>query len=201
MRVADWALLQCPQGNRHRGSPRLAFCYGANVQAQPQKKVARVSRIDGSILLYRLAARRQFKAERSTAGTEPWWGIFLGVPLFLRTLLRLVIACSHQHKGPPITPSEPVPANLQSRPDNIRGSYITCLDCGQKFAYDHKTRRMVDFWGVHDTEARARVRRKIAEFFSPLRGFAIRAARINRRIPLSEVVRPMQRLGISTKGH
>lgn len=171
------------------------------MQAQRQKKVARVSRIDGSILLYRLAARRQFKAESSPTYAEPWWGAILGVPLFLRTLVRLAIACSHRHKGPPITSREAIPPNLPERSTYGRGTYITCLDCGQKFAYDHKTRRMVDFWGAHNPEARARVRRKIAEFFSPLRGFAIRAARINRRIPLSEVVRPMQRLGILTKGH
>ena len=168
---------------------------------QPQKRVARVSRIDGSILLYRLAARRQSKAESSPIRAEPWWGIILGVPLFLRTLLRLVIACSHRHKGPPITVREAIPSGVPERSSYGRGTYITCLDCGQKFAYDHSTRRMVDFWGMHDAEARAGVRRSIGEIFSPLRSFAIRAGRINLRIPAADFVRSMQRLGILTKGH
>jgi len=29
---------------------------------------------------------------------------------------------------------------------------------------------MVDFWGIHDAEALARVRRRVTGFFSPLRG-------------------------------
>jgi hypothetical protein len=171
------------------------------VQPQPQKKRARAYRIDGSIVLYRLAARRQFKAERSPVGSEPWWGAVLGIPLFLRTLLRLVIACSHRHKGPPITLRESIPSHLPGRSDYGRGTYITCLDCGQKFAYDHKARRLVDFWGIHDAVARAGVRRKVAEFLSPLRDFAARIGRINLRIPRSEIVRSMHRHGIMTKGH
>ena len=137
------------------------------MQPQPQKKRARVYRIDGSIVLYRLAARRQFKAERSPVGSEPWWGAVLGIPLFLRTLLRLVIACPHRHKSPPITLRESIPSHLPGRSDYGRGTYITCLDCGQKFAFNHKTRRLVDFWGIHDAVARAEVRRKVAEFFHP----------------------------------
>jgi hypothetical protein len=171
------------------------------VQPQRQKKVARAYRIEGSIVLYRSAARRLLKAERSLVRAEPWWGIFLGVPLFLRTLLRLVIACSHRHKGPPITLREPIPSNLPGRSDSGRGTYITCLDCGQKFAYNHKTRQLVDFWGIHDAEARAGVRRKVAEFFSPLRDFAARVGRVNLQIPMSELARSAHRLGILMKGH
>lgn len=171
------------------------------MQSQPQKKRARAYRIDGSIVLYRPAAKRQLKAERSPGRGEPWWGAILGVPLFLRTLVRLVIACPHRHKGPPVTPREPAPSNLRSRSDDFPGTYITCLDCGQKFAYNHKTRHFVDFWGIHDAEARAGVRRKVAEFFSPLRGLAARIGRINVRIPLGELMRSMHRLGILTKGH
>src|SRR5882762_12013271 len=98
--------------------------------------------------------------------------MFLGVPLFLRTLFRLVLVCRHRHKGPPITLREPTPSNLPGcRSVDGRGTYITCLDCGQKFAYNHKTGRLVDFcvmdapeiyqstgllvdfWGIHDAEA------------------------------------------------
>ena len=171
------------------------------MQPQRQKKVARAYRIEGSIVLYRSAARRQLKAERSLVRAEPWWGMVLGIPLFLRTLLRLVIACPHRHKGPPITLRESIPSNLPGRSGYGRGTYITCLDCGQKFAYNYKTRQLVDFWGIHDAEARAGVRRKVAEFFSPLRGFAAKAGRLKMRIPMSELARSVHRLGILMKGH
>jgi len=200
-RPADNLLRQCSQWNRHESSPRLASCRGAYVQAQPRKKVARVYRIDGTILLYRSAARSQLKVERSLPRAEPWWSMFLGVPLFLRTLFRLVLVCRHRHKGPPITLRESIPSNLPGcRSVDGRGTYITCLDCGQKFAYNHKTGRLVDFWGVQDAEARAAVRRGIEGFFSPLRGLAARFGRLNLRIPMSELVRSVQRLGILAKG-
>jgi hypothetical protein len=171
------------------------------VQPQSQGKVARAFRIDGSIVLYRSAARRLFKAERSLVRGEPWWNLIFGVPLFLRTLLRLVIACPHRHKGPPITLRESIPSNLPGRSDYGRGTYITCLDCGQKFAYNYKTRRLVDFWGIHDAVALAGVRRKVGEFFSPLRGLAARIGRLNMRIPKGELARSMHRHGILTKGN
>jgi hypothetical protein len=170
------------------------------VQAQPQKKMARASRVEGSIVLYRPVVRSLFKAKRSLARAKAWSNLVFGVPLFLRTLLRLVIACPHWHKGPPITLREPIPSHLPGRSGYGRGTYITCLDCGQKFAYNHKTRRMVDFWGIHDAEALAGVRRKVAEFFSPLRGFAARIGRINMRNPTSELTRSVQRPGILMKG-
>ena len=94
-----------------------------------------------------------------------------------------------------------MPCHLPGRSDYGPGTYITCLDCGQKFAYNHKTRRLVDYWGIHDVKARAGVRRKIAEFFSPLRELAARVGRLDMRIPKSELVRSMHRLGILTKGH
>jgi hypothetical protein len=170
------------------------------VQPQPQKKVARAYRIEGSIVLYRPAARSQFKAERSVLRAEPWWSMVFGVPLFLGTLLRLVFVCRHRHKGPPITRRELIPSNLRGcRSPYGRGTYITCLDCGQKFAYNHETRRLVDFWGVHDAEALAGVRRRVDGFFSPLRGLAARVGRLNMRIPMSQVVRSVHHFGILTK--
>ena len=171
------------------------------MQPQPQKKMARAYRIEGSIVLYRSAARSQFKADRSLLRAEPWWSMVFGAPLFLRTLLRLVFVCPHLHKGPPITLRESIPSNRHGcRSVYGRGTYITCLDCGQEFAYNHKTRRLVDFWGVHDAEARAGVRRKVGGFFSPLRGLAARVGRRNMRIPMNELVRSVHRLGILTKG-
>jgi hypothetical protein len=171
------------------------------VQPQPQKKVARVYRIEGSMVLYRSAARSLFKAERSLLRAEPWWSLVFGAPLFLRTLLRLVFVCPHWHKGPPITLREPILANLPGcRSVYGRGTYITCLDCGQKFAYNYKTRRLVDFWGVHDAEALAGVRRTVDGFFSPLRGLAARVGRLNMRIPMSELGSSVHPLGILTKG-
>jgi hypothetical protein len=168
------------------------------VQPQRQKKVARAYRIEGAIVLYRSAARVLFKAERSLLRAEPWWRMVFGVPLFLRTLLRLVFVCRHRHKGPPITLR---PSNLPGcRSVYGRETYITCLDCGQKFAYNHKTRRLVDFWGTHDAEALAGVRRRVDGFFSALRGLAASVGRLNMRIPMSQLVRSVHRLGILTKG-
>jgi hypothetical protein len=171
------------------------------VQPQPQKKVARADRIEGSIVLYRSAARSQRKAEWSPRSAEPWWNVVFGAPLLLRTLLRLVFVCLHRHMGPPITPRMTIPSNLLGcRSVFGRETYITCLDCGQKFAYNYKTRRMVDFWGVHDAEALAGVRRSVDEFFSPLRGLAERVGRLNVRNSISELVKSVHRLGVSTKG-
>jgi hypothetical protein len=171
------------------------------MQPQPQKKVARADRIEGSIVLYRSAARSQFKAQRSLSRVEPWWNMVLEVPLFLRTLLRLVFVCLHRHQGPPVTLREAIPSNLSGcRPFSGRGSYITCLDCGQKFAYNHRTGRMVDFWGIHDAEAQEGVRRRVAGFFSPLRGLAARVG-LNMRNSMSELAKSVHRLGTLTKGH
>jgi hypothetical protein len=172
------------------------------MQPQPQKKVARADRIEGSIVLYRSAARSQFKAQRPLPRAEPWSNMVFAVPLFLRTLLRLVFVCLHRHQGPPVTLRESIPSNLSGcRPVCGRGSYITCLDCGQKFAYNHRTGRMVDFWGVRDAEALAGVRRRVAEFFSPLRGLAAAVGRLNMKNPTTQRVRSVHRLGVLTKGH
>jgi len=171
------------------------------VQSQPQGKMIRAYRVAGSIILYRPATKGLFRAKKSLVSAKPWWNLVLGIPLFLRTLLRLVVACPHRHKGPPITLRESTPSNLPGRSDYGRGTYMTGLDCGEKVAYNHKTRRMVDFWGVHDEEALAGVRRKVAEFFSPLRGLTARVDRLSMRIPTSELPRSVQRPGISMKGH
>jgi len=171
------------------------------MQPQPQKKVARVYRIEGSIVLHRSAARSLFKAERSLFRAEPWWSLVFKAPLFLRTLLRLVFVCHHWRKGPPITLREPILSNLSGcRSVYGRVTSITCLDCGQKFAYNHKTRRMVDFWGVHDVEALSGVRRTVDRFFSPLRGLAARVGRLNMRMPMNELGSSVHPLGILTKG-
>jgi len=172
------------------------------VQPQPQKKVARAYRVEGSIILYRSPARNFFKAERSLLRAKPWWSLIFGAPLFLRTLLRLVFVCPHRHRGPPITMRESIPSSLPGcRSVDGRGTYITCLDCGQRFAYNHKTRRLVDFWGVRDAEALAGVRRKVYGFFSPLRRLAPRVARLNMKIPVSELPMSVHPLGVLTKGH
>jgi hypothetical protein len=163
-----------------------------------RQKVARAYRIEGSLVLYPSAARSPFTAERSLLPAQPWWSMVFGAPLFLRTLLRLVLVCPHRHKGPPI--GESIPSNLHGRRSVYgRRSYITCLDCGQKFAYNHKTGRLVDFWGVHDAEALAVVRRRVVEFFSPFRRLAAMVGRLNMRIPKSEPVSSLYPLEILTK--
>jgi hypothetical protein len=171
------------------------------MQPQTQKKPALAHRIEGSLILYRSAARSQRKAEKSRVPQKPWWSVVFGAPLFLRTLLRLVFVCLHRHKSPPITLREPIPSNLPGcRSAYSRGMYITCLDCGQKFAYNHKTRRVVDFWGIHDAQALAGVRQSIDGFFSPLRGLAARVGGLNLRIPINGFARSMHRLATLTKG-
>lgn len=171
------------------------------MQPQAQKKVDRAYRIEGSIVLYRPAARSQFKADKSHLRPEPWWSMVLWAPLFLRTLLRLVFVCPHRHRGPPMTLREPIPSKLPgSRSVLGRETYVTCLDCGQKFAYNHETRQLADFWGLHDAEVLAGVRRKVDAFFSHLRGFAARVGRISLRIPMRELVRSKHRLGNGSEG-
>ena len=171
------------------------------MKAQPQKKADRGFRIDRSIVLYRSVARSQFKAERSLLGAEPLWRLVLVAPLFLRTLLRLVFVCPHRHKGPPITLRQSIPSNLPGCTSVYgRETYVTCLDCGQKFAYNYKTGRLVDFWGVHDAEALGGVRRRVDGFFAPLRGLAASVGRLNVRIPMSQLGRYVHCLGILTKG-
>lgn len=152
------------------------------MQLQPRKHVARRFRIEGSLVLYRSTPRNLFQVERSLRPAQRWWTMIFGAPLFLQTLLRLVFACPHRHKGPPITLRKSISSNPPGGQSvDGRGTYITCLDCGQKFAYNYKTRRLVDFWGVHDTEALAGVRRRVDGFFSPLRRLAVRVGRLNLR--------------------
>jgi len=170
------------------------------VQPQAQKKVARGYRIEGSIVLYRSAARSQFKAEKALLRPEPWWTMVLGIPLFIRTVLRLVFVCLHRHKSPPIRLRGSASSQPGFRSVGSLGTYITCLDCGQKFAYNHKTRRFVDFWGVRDAEALAGVRRRVDGFVAPFRGLAARVGRLNMRVLMSKLVRSVHDLGILTKG-
>jgi len=172
------------------------------VQPLPQKKVARAYRIEGSIVLYRLAAARSLSiAGRPLVPAEPRWRMVIAAPLFLRTLLRLVFLCPHRHKGPPMTLRESIPSNRPVRRTfHGQGSYITCLDCGQKFAYNHMTRRLEDFWGVHDLKALAGVRRRVDGFFSPFRNLAACVGRLNMGTPMAELVRFAQRLAILTRG-
>jgi hypothetical protein len=170
------------------------------VQAQPQGRISRGYRIEGSIILYRPAARSPFKAEGALLRADPWWSMVFRAPLFLRTLLRLVFVCRHRHKGPPITLRDAMPSDLAGRRSVYgQGSHITCLDCGQKFAYNHKTGRLVDFWGVRDAEALAGVRRRANSFFAPLRGLVARVGRPNMTTRMSELVKSVHRLGILTK--
>ena len=170
------------------------------MQPQSHKKVARAYGIEGSVVLYRSAARSLFKAKRSLLRADPWWSIVLGALLFLRTLLRLIFLCPHRHKGPPIRLRESIPSSLSGyRTVHGRVIYITCLDCGQKLTYNHKTGRLVDFWGIHNAEAVAGVRRRVDGFFSPIQGLAARVGRLN-GIAMSELVRSVHSLGILMKG-
>jgi len=171
------------------------------MQPQSQKKVSRAYRVEGSIVLDHSVSRSLFKAKKSPLRAEPRWRLVFGAPLLLRTLFRLVFVCPHRHRGPPITLRESIPSNLpRCRSVKGRGSYITCLDCGKKFAYNSKTGRLVDFWGVHDTKTLAGVRRRVDGFFSLLRSLAARVARMNMRVPISELVRSEHRLGNLMRG-
>jgi hypothetical protein len=169
------------------------------MQPQAQKKVAQGYRIEGSIVLYRSAARSQFKAERTLLHPEPWWTMVFRAPLFMRTVLHLVFVCSHRHKSPPIRLRGSASSQPGFRSVYGQGTYITCLDCGQKFAYNHKTRRLVDFWGIRDAEALAAVRRRVDGFFSPLRGLAARVGRLNMSL-MSQLVRSVHGLGVLIRG-
>jgi hypothetical protein len=171
------------------------------VATQAQKTVVPAFRSERSVARYSLAARSLPKAERSIPSVGPWWTMVLGVPLFLRTLLRLVFFCAHWHKGPPITLRETIPSNLSGCLSvDGRETYITCLDCGKKFAYNHKTRRLVDYWGVRDAEALAGVRRRLDGFFLGVRGLAARINRLNMRVPTGELGKSVHRIASLTKG-
>ena len=137
------------------------------MQPQLQKQVSQAYSIERSTAPAHSPSRRQLKAKKAPLRADQWWSLVLWAPLFLRTLFRLVFVCPHRHRGPPITLRESIPPNLpRCRSVKGRGSYITCLDCGQKFAYNSKTRRLVDFWGIHDAKALAGIRRRVDGFFS-----------------------------------
>jgi hypothetical protein len=157
-------------------------------------------RSERSVARYGFAPRSLPKAERSLLRAEPRWSMVFAVPLFLRTLLRLVFLCPHGHKGPPLTPRQTIPSHLSGCLSAYgRETYVTCLDCGQRFAYDHKTRRLVDFWGVHDAEALAGVRRRLDGFFWPLRRLAARIDTLNMTVSMSGLARSMLRIVILKK--
>jgi hypothetical protein len=144
----------------------------------------------------RFVARYSF-APRSLSliSSEYWWTVVFAAPLFLRSLLRLVFLCPHRHKGPPLTLRETIPSKRSGCPSAYgRESYVTCLDCGKRFAYDPKTRRLVDFWGVRDAEALAGVRRRVDGFFLPLRRFALRMDTPNMTVSMSGLPRYMLRI-------
>lgn len=160
------------------------------MKRQLQKKIGRSYRIKGSLVLNRSTSASPFKSERPLPSVEPWWAAIAGIPIFLRTLSRLLYVCPHRHMGPPITSRVVIPPNLYEYRSLVgRGTFITCLDCGHKFAYNSTTRRLADFWGVHDVEALAGVRRRTVEFVSPLRELAASAGRLITRIPMSKVIR------------
>jgi hypothetical protein len=158
------------------------------------------SRSERSVARYGFAARSVPKGEGSLSSAPPRWSIVFAAPLFLRTLLRLVFLCAHRHKGPPITPRQTIAANLSGRLSACgREAYVTCLDCGQRFAYDHKSRRLVDFWGIHDAAALAGVRRRVDGLFVLLRRLAPKIDRRNMTVSMSELGRSMRRFVILKK--
>jgi hypothetical protein len=59
---------------------------------------------------------------------------------------------------------------------------------------------MAEFWGIHDAEALAAVRRKIGEFFPPLPDLAAWVGRLNLRIPIRKLARSVHRPGILARG-
>ena len=144
---------------------------------------------------YSFAPRSLPDAERSLISAESRWSMVFAAPLFLRSLLRLVFLCPHRHKGPPLTLRETIPSRRSGCPSAYgRESYVTCLDCGKRFAYDPKTRRLVDFWGVRDAEALAGVRRRVDGFFLPLRKLAPRMDTLNMTVSMSGLARYMLRI-------
>jgi len=53
----------------------------------------------------------------------------------IRWLTDSLLGCTHQHTSFPFTPRD--------RKTTLRGgTYVTCLDCGQEFAYDWKQMRV-----------------------------------------------------------
>jgi hypothetical protein len=173
---------------------------GAHVQALLQKKVAQAYRVGGAILLYRLKSRSPSVEEEPLLHPEPWWNVVFVLPLFLRTLLRLIFLCGHRHKGPPITPRDPYSSRLPAGRSFFHlATYVTCLDCGHKFAYNHKTMQLVDFWGIHDAEAVAGIRRKFNGVFSPFRDLVASVGTFNTGIPMDVLFRSARLVAILTK--
>ena len=170
------------------------------MQPLPQKKVAQAYRVGGAIVLYRLKARSLPMEEGPLLPPEPWWNVVFVLPLFLRTLLRLIFLCRHRHKGPPITPRDPFSSRLPAgRSLRYLATCVTCLDCGQKFPYNHKTMQLADFWGVHDAEALPGIRRKCKGVFSPFRNLVASVGTLNMGIPMDVLFRSVRLVAILTK--
>jgi hypothetical protein len=149
-----------------------------------------VCRSAKSVARYTFPPRNLPNAETSLLNAQARWNIVLAAPLFLRTLLRLVFLCPHRHKGPPITVRQTIPSGRFGRLSAYRReTYVTCLDCGQRFAWDHKTRRLADFWGVHDPQALAGVRRRLDGLFLPLRRLAPSVGTLNIRVAMRGLAR------------
>ena len=161
--------------------------------------VAPTCKSERFVARYSLTARSVPEEERSPPHAEPRWNVVFEAPLLLRTLLRLVFYCSHRHKSPPITLRVTVSSSVFGCGSVFgRETYITCLDCGQKFAYNHKTGQFVDFWGIHDAEALAEVRRRVDGFFSPLRGRAARIDKLNMKVSISALFSSVLRVATGT---
>jgi hypothetical protein len=173
---------------------------GAHVQPVAEKKAAQAYRIGGAIVLYRLPARSPSVEQEPLLRSEPWWSGVFALLLFLRTLLRLIFLCRHRHKGPPITRRESFSSRLPAGPPlRSLATYVTCLDCGQKFAYDHKNMRLADFWGIHDAEGLAGIRRKFDGVCSPFRDLVASVGTLNMGIPMDVLFRSVRPLANLTK--
>ena len=59
--------------------------------------------------------------------------------------------------------------------------------------------RLVDFWGIHDAEALAEIRRKFYGVFSPFRDLVASVGTLNMGIPMDVLVRSVRLLAILTK--
>jgi hypothetical protein len=59
----------------------------------------------------------------------------------LQSLIDMLFGCSHQRTTFPLTPARKNVGNALSSTARS-GTYVTCLDCGQEFAYDWKSMRV-----------------------------------------------------------
>ena len=59
----------------------------------------------------------------------------------LQSLINSLFGCSHQRTTFPLTPTRKNAGNPV--PVARSGAYVTCLDCGQEFAYDWQQMRVI----------------------------------------------------------